>query len=101
MLSRTTSRVKPHPLMGHRAALMRSSKSRTPIDPISAIGWAIVVSAGKIAADCGMSSNPITETSSGTRHPAAAAPDGADRHLIVEGEDRGDIASANDPPLRS
>ena len=49
---------------------MRSSKSRTPIVPISLIGCAMVVSAGKMAADCGMSSNPTTEMSSGTRRLA-------------------------------
>src|SRR5688500_18412793 len=71
---------------------MRSSRSRTPILPISPIGWPIVVSAGKIAADCGIASYPITEMPSGTLQRT----DGAGRNLIVEGEDGGNGASGDD-----
>jgi hypothetical protein len=78
---------------------MRSSKSRTPVLPISSIGRATVVSRKDRR-----SLRDILEPDHQDifRH-AASRPlqraDGADPHLVVEGKDRGQLTSGNDPPL--
>jgi hypothetical protein len=49
-----------------------SSKVRAAISPISSKGWRTVVRLGRVYAAFGISSNPITEISSGMRSPASS-----------------------------
>ena len=87
---------------GDRAspAIWPISSSMT-IRPIGSIGWRTVVSGGSVQFMSAESSKPTTETSSGTRSPAAPhRADRAERHRVAGAHDAGDAASraAGSPP---
>ena len=96
VLSRTTSSVGT----SVRAARARRPRSRAGAPrrerrPTSAKSWCTVVSGGQKCAASAMSSKPTTLTSPGTARPALVqGAQHAERHLVVGGEDGGDLGVA-------
>ena len=73
LLRKTSSVGSSSTVVGRSGLAMRSSSREQARSPSSRIGWWIVVSEGSNRLPGKMSSNPVTESSSGTRTPPRAS----------------------------